>query len=92
MLLADIILNLIRTPQESYAEARSYLNITLLGTVFIFGYNGFSAILRGLGDSKRPLIFVSIACGVNVLLDLLFVGVFKMASSGAALATVISQQ
>lgn len=91
MLLADIILNLIRTPQESYAEARSYLNITLLGTVFIFGYNGFSAILRGLGDSKRPLIFVSIACGVNVLLDLLFVGVFKMASSGAALATVISQ-
>ncbi|HOV26189.1 MAG TPA: MATE family efflux transporter [Pseudobacteroides sp.] len=91
MLLSDVILNLIKTPQESYEQARSYLNITLLGTIFIFGYNGFSAILRGLGDSKRPLIFVSIACGVNVLLDLLFVGVFNMASSGAALATVISQ-
>jgi putative MATE family efflux protein len=91
MLMSDIILKLIQTPKESYEQARSYLNITLLGTVFIFGYNAFSAILRGLGDSKRPLIFVSIACVINILLDLLFVGVFHMESRGAALATVISQ-
>lgn len=91
MLLSDVILELIQTPAESYAQARSYLNITLLGTIFIFGYNGFSAILRGLGDSKRPLIFVSIACTINIILDLLFVGAFHMEAMGAALATVISQ-
>ncbi|MBP7176060.1 MAG: MATE family efflux transporter [Thermoclostridium sp.] len=91
MLLSDKILHLLQTPAESYQEARDYLNITLLGTIFIFGYNAFSAILRGLGDSKRPLYFVTIACVINVFLDLLFVGVFRMASRGAALATVISQ-
>ncbi len=91
MLLSDVILELIQTPEEAYEQARSYLNITLLGTIFIFGYNAFSAILRGLGDSKRPLIFVSIACGINILLDLLFVGAFHMEAKGAAIATIISQ-
>jgi putative MATE family efflux protein len=91
ILLSDVILRILQTPGESYAQARSYLNITLLGTIFIFGYNAFSAILRGLGDSRRPLIFVSIACALNVVLDLLFVNTFGMESRGAALATVISQ-
>ncbi|NSW91708.1 MAG: MATE family efflux transporter [Firmicutes bacterium] len=91
MILSDAILVLIRTPEEAYGQAKNYLNITLSGTVFIFGYNAFSAILRGLGDSRRPLIFVTIACVINIFLDLLLVGVFDMASSGAALATIISQ-
>jgi len=91
ILLSDVILRVIQTPAESYEQARSYLNVTLLGTIFIFGYNAFSAILRGLGDSKRPLIFVSIACFTNIILDFLFVGVFHMESRGAALATIISQ-
>ncbi len=91
MLLSDSILHLLQTPAESYQEARDYLNITVLGTIFIFGYNAFAAILRGLGDSKRPLFFVATACIINILLDLLLVGVFRMASKGAALATVISQ-
>jgi putative MATE family efflux protein len=91
MLLSDTILRLMQTPAESYQEARNYLNVTLLGTIFIFGYNAFAAILRGLGDSRRPLYFVAIACTINVFLDLLFVGVFHMASKGAALATIISQ-
>ncbi|HOQ07135.1 MAG TPA: MATE family efflux transporter [Clostridiales bacterium] len=91
MLLADTILHLMQTPAEAYDKAREYLNITLTGTIFIFGYNAFSAILRGLGDSRRPLIFVSIACGINVVLDLLFVGAFGMEAAGAAIATVISQ-
>lgn len=85
------ILNLIKTPEEAYDEAMGYLIITTLGTVFIFGYNAFSAVMRGMGDSKRPLVFVAIACFTNILLDLLFVGVFKWAAIGAAVATVISQ-
>lgn len=89
--VSDEILRLMQTPAESYQEARDYLDITMLGTVFIFGYNAFSAILRGFGDSRRPLIFVSIACATNVVLDLLFVGGFGMAAKGAAIATVISQ-
>lgn len=91
LIISDKILWLLQTPEESYQQARDYLDITLLGTVFIFGYNAFSAILRGFGDSKRPLIFVSIACAINVVLDLLLVGVFGMAAKGAAIATVISQ-
>ncbi|MGI6621590.1 MAG: MATE family efflux transporter [Acetivibrionales bacterium] len=91
LILSDEILRLMQTPEESYQQARDYLDVTLLGTVFIFGYNAFSAILRGFGDSKRPLIFVSIACTINVVLDLLFVGVYGMEAKGAAIATVISQ-
>ncbi len=90
-LLADTVLHLMQTPEESYRQARDYLNVTLSGTVFIFGYNAFAAILRGLGDSKRPLVFVAVACIINVFLDLLFVGLWGMESMGAALATVISQ-
>jgi putative MATE family efflux protein len=91
LVLSDSVLKLMQTPAESYQEARDYLDVTLLGTVFIFGYNAFSAILRAFGDSRRPLIFVSIACTINVALDLLLVGAFGMAAKGAAIATVISQ-
>lgn len=91
IMVSDKILWLLQTPKESYQQARDYLDITLLGTVFIFGYNAFAAILRGFGDSKKPLFFVSIACTINVVLDLLLVGVFDMAARGAAIATVISQ-
>ena len=68
-LLRDPILRLMQTPAASFAEAKNYLLITSLGTVFIFGYNAFSAVMRGLGDSRRPLVFVSIACVTNVVLD-----------------------
>lgn len=91
LILSDRVLWLLQTPEESYQQARDYLDVTLLGTVFIFGYNAFSAILRGFGDSRRPLIFVSIACGINVVLDILLIGVFGMEAKGAAIATVISQ-
>lgn len=89
--LSRPILFLIQTPSEAFGEALVYLRICLLGNVFIFGYNAISAVQRGLGDSKRPLIFVSIACALNVSLDLLLVGVFKMGAAGAALATIASQ-
>ncbi len=89
--LQEPLLRLIQTPQESFSEARSYFFISMLGTVFIFGYNALSAVMRGLGDSRNPLIFVAIACVVNIVLDLLFVATFHMGAAGAALATVISQ-
>lgn len=91
LIFSDEVLRLLQTPAESYQQAKDYLNVTLLGTVFIFGYNAFSAILRGFGDSRRPLIFVSIACSINVVLDFLLVGVYGMEARGAAIATVISQ-
>ncbi len=85
------ILHLIQTPEESFAQAREYLDITIMGTVFIFGYNALSAIMRGVGDSKRPMYFVLIACVTNIVLDLILVGGFRMGARGAAVATVISQ-
>ncbi len=85
------LLKLIQTPKESFAEAKSYFFVSMLGTVFIFGYNALSAIMRGMGDSKNPLIFVAIACGTNIVLDLLLVAVFDMGAAGAAIATVFSQ-
>ena len=91
LLLKGPILRLIRTPQESYEESGRYLTVTTIGLIFIFGYNALAAILRGMGDSKSPLYFVSIACVANIALDLLFVGVFGWAATGAAVATVISQ-
>ena len=87
----DALLRLMGTPDTAFLEASNYLIVTVLGIVFIFGYNALSAILRGMGDSKRPLYFVAIACVTNVVLDLLFVWPLKMGAMGAAIATVISQ-
>lgn len=91
LLLSTQILELIQTPPEAFAQAREYLQITVTGTIFIFGYNSLSAIMRGLGDSKRPLYFVIIACIINVVLDLILVGYFGMGARGAAIATIVSQ-
>jgi putative MATE family efflux protein len=92
MIILEVpLLKLIRTPAEAFSEASSYFFITMLGTVFIFSYNALSAVMRGMGDSKRPLIFITIACVTNVLLDLLLVAVFHMGAAGAAIATVVSQ-
>lgn len=91
LILRAPILTAMRTPDEAFAEALSYSTISTAGLVFIYGYNISSAVLRGMGDSARPFVFISIAAVLNILLDLLFVLVFDMGSGGAALATVISQ-
>ena len=91
LLFRKQFLNLMNTPTESYEQALAYSTICILGMVFIYGYNAMSAVLRGLGDSKHPFIFISIASVLNVILDLLFVIKFNMGAAGAALATVISQ-
>lgn len=91
LILKEPVLKLLQTPAESYQESNRYLLVTVLGIVFIFGYNALSAIMRGMGDSKRPFYFVLIACITNIILDFVLVAGFHMAAFGAAIATVISQ-
>jgi putative MATE family efflux protein len=91
LVLKRPMLLLMQTPTESYFESDRYLTVTVIGLVFIFGYNALSAILRGMGDSKHPFYFVLTACVTNIALDFLFVAGFHWASFGAALATIISQ-
>jgi putative MATE family efflux protein len=85
------VLDLIRTPPEAYEESDRYLTVTVIGVLFIFAYNAFAGILRGMGNSKQPFYFVMAACVTNIVLDLIFVGLFHWDAFGAALATVISQ-
>lgn len=82
---------LMRVPQNVMADADGYMGVICGGTAFVFGYNMVCAVLRGLGDSKRPLYFVLVATVVNITLDLLLVGRFHMGTQGAAIATVSSQ-
>ncbi len=82
---------LLNVPEEAVPETIRYIRICSGGIVFITAYNGISGIFRGIGNSRSPFIFVLIACLVNVALDILFVGAFDMAASGAAMATVLAQ-
>ena len=91
LLFRTPILALMNTPEAAWDQAMAYASICAAGLVFIYGYNMVSAILRGMGDSRHPFIFISIAAVMNVILDLLFVLRFNMGAMGAALATVISQ-
>ena len=88
---SEDILRLMQLPEEILPQATTYMSIYLIGIVSFFGFNGTSAILRGLGDSKTPLYFIIIATFSNIALDILFVVVFKWGISGVAFATVISQ-
>ena len=91
LLIYPTILKWLNTPAESYQMACDYIAVCICGLVFIYGYNMASAIMRGVGDSKRPFIFITIASVVNVVLDILFVYGLHMGTFGAALATVIGQ-
>lgn len=85
------MLEWISTPADAFVESYNYTLTCAFGLFFIYGYNVVSAILRGMGDSKRPFTFVAIAAVINAGLDVLFVVVFKWHAFGAALATVIGQ-
>lgn len=89
--VADGILGLMNTPAEVMPHASGYLKVIFVGTIFTLLYNLYSGILRAVGDTKSPLIFLSIAASLNVVLDLLFVVGFHMGTRGAAIATIISQ-
>ncbi|MBR2329266.1 MAG: MATE family efflux transporter, partial [Clostridia bacterium] len=91
LLCVDPLLRLMNTPVESYKQARDYAVVCFVGTIFTYGYNTVGSVLRGMGDSKRPFIFVTIAAVLNLILDLIFVAVLRMDTLGAALATVIGQ-
>ena len=85
------LLSLLQTPKEAFESAKDYVFVCSLGLVFVFAYNAISAILRGLGNSIAPMYFVGIACVVNIIADLILVGVYGMGAKGAAIATVFSQ-
>jgi len=91
ILLSGPIFRMIDLSPEIIPDAKIFLNIFLTGLVFLFGYNGTSAILRGLGDSKTPLYFLIGSVGLNIILDLLFVLVFHWGVAGVAFATVLSE-
>lgn len=91
LVLREPIMRVMNTPAEAFSEAIAYATVSVLGMVFIYGYNIVSAVLRGMGDSIRPFIFISIAAILNTILDVVFVMGIGMGSKGAALATVISQ-
>ncbi|MDD6136343.1 MAG: MATE family efflux transporter [Lachnospiraceae bacterium] len=88
---AGQILKWMNTPKEVLPLAATYLRIYFLGMTAMMLYNFGSAILRAVGDTKRPLYYLAFAGVINVLLNLLFVVVFDMSVAGVALATVISQ-
>ncbi len=91
LLFKNAILNIMNIPVESYDMAMQYMIICATGLVFTAGYNMVSSVLRGMGDSKRPFLFIAIASVTNLVLDLLFTGFFKWGVIGAAFATIIGQ-
>lgn len=82
---------LMQAPEAAVTQTAAYVRICGGGIFFIVAYNVLSAIFRGLGDSKSPLLFVAVACVVNIFGDLLLVAVFHMDAAGAAWATVAAQ-
>ena len=88
---AGALAQVMQSPEESFELTKSYIKICGGGFLVITAYNLLGSVFRGLGDSKTPLIAVGIACVFNIIGDLVFVAVFHMGASGAALATVAAQ-
>ena len=82
---------LMQAPAEAVALTASYVRICGSGIFFIVAYNLLAAVFRGLGDSKSPLLFVLVACVVNIIGDLVLVAGFHLDAAGAAIATVAAQ-
>ncbi|MEQ2678874.1 MATE family efflux transporter [Enterocloster citroniae] len=85
------ILTALKTPAASMKEADDYVTICFYGIFFICGYNAISAVLRGYGDSRRPMYFVALSCVLNIIGDIMFVKYLGLGVAGTALATVLSQ-
>lgn len=88
---SSALTQMMNAPAEAFDNTVLYVTICSAGTLFIVAYNLVGSIFRGIGDSKIPLLTVSIACVLNILGDLLLVAVFDMGASGAAVATVFAQ-
>ena len=87
----NTMLRLLQTPEEAFDDAKTYMQIAALGLIATFFYQTIAAVLRGLGDSRRPLLFAGIATGGHALLGFLFVFVFSFGIVGAALSGIIAQ-
>lgn len=91
ILLTDWIIAILEVPEEAVADARSYLRITTAGLVFSYGYNMISGVLRGMGNSLHPFIFIAIASIINIILDFVFIKYCGLGVFGAGLATILGQ-
>lgn len=91
LLSCNSLIQLLNTPQDIFADSATYLRIYICGLIFLFLYNICTGIFTALGDSKTPLIFLIISSIGNIILDLVFVVVFKMGVSGVAWATFLAQ-
>lgn len=91
VLAGPTVLKMIRTPESCLQDASVYVRIYFLGAIASMIYNMGSGILRAMGDSRRPMVFLIISCFVNILLDILCVIVLRLGIAGAAIATVLSQ-
>jgi len=91
LLFHGMILSWMNIPSESLEMAKSYLLVCGAGVLFTASYNMISAVMRGMGDSKRPFYFIGVATIVNLVLDLLFTGCWGWGVAGAAWATIIGQ-
>jgi len=89
--LQNPVIQLLKLPGESMLMGRSYVEICIWGVFFVCGYNAVTAVIRGMGDSRHPFIFIAIAAVVNLGLDIWFVGGLGLGAAGAAAATVIGQ-
>lgn len=91
ILLTPVLLKIVGCPEDVYPLSSQYLRVYLIGVLFTAMYNVGSGILRAVGDSRSPFIYLVIASLINIVLNLLFVIVFKMGVLGVAVATIISQ-
>ena len=91
LLFANGLAVLLQAPEEAFELTAMYIRICGAGFIFIVFYNLISAVFRGLGDSVSPLIFVGVACVVNIAGDMFFVAGLHMDAAGAAIATVMAQ-
>lgn len=91
IIAAQSMMNLLHTPEEIMGDAVLYLRVTGVGFIAVGAFNGIASILRALGDAKTPLVFLIVACVINIVLDLVFVIVYNMGVVGVALATIIAQ-
>ena len=89
--LTPTILRWMNTPEDTMEQSITYLRIYFAGSVFMLLFNMGSSILQAVGDSKHPLYYLIACCFCNIILDLVFVLIFRMGIAGAAYATVISQ-
>ena len=91
IIFCDPMLRWLNCPEEAFAQAHSYMVIVSLGLPFVFGYNMVCGILRGMGEAKRPLLFITVAAVSNIVMDLLLVAVIPLEAAGTAIATVAAQ-